>query len=261
MTLVMRASNIRFRRLLLATLMLISVNSFGQWKSYIIGKRGDTLNRVDLKGHEQGPWVIRHEAVRGERGYEEEGYFKDGARMGAWRRYSLEGDLMAVENFRWGMKDGKQVYFNLEGRPTREEMWRAIDPKSPYDTVPVRDLNDPTKIVRYQVVKVDPTSYKHGKWKFYNERDGRVDETQEWVMNKLKDDPDATASELAPILPASGNGASATGSKSVREALLSTRPEYDKKKKELEKPAAVKDFEKKHSGKKKYDVRDGATGG
>jgi hypothetical protein len=256
----MGSSNIQLQRLLLAALMLISVNSFGQWKNYIIGKKGDTLNRVDLKGHQQGPWVIRQEAVRGERGYEEEGYFRDGSRVGAWRRYSLDGDLMAVENYRWGMKDGKQVYFNLEGRPTREEMWRAIDPKSPYDTVAVRDLNDPTKIIRYQVVKVDPTSYKHGKWKFYSERDGRVEETQEWVMNKLKGDADAVATELAPILPASTNSAAGNGSKSVREAMLKTRPEYDKKK-ELEKPAEVKAFEKKHSGKKKYEVRDGATGG
>jgi hypothetical protein len=257
----MRASNIRFRRLLLATLLLVSVNSFGQWKSYIIGKKGDTLNRVDLKGREQGPWVLRQEALRGERGYEEEGYFKDGARMGPWRRYSLDGDLMAVENYRWGMKDGKQVYFNLEGRPTREEAWRAIDPKSPYDTVGVRDPNDPSKIIRFEVIKVDPSAYKHGKWTFYSDRDGRVEETQEWVMNKLKNDPDAVATDLAPILPASGsNAGTETGAKSVREAVLSTRPGYEKKK-ELEKPAAIKEFEKKHTGKKKYQVRDGATGG
>ncbi|TCJ12493.1 hypothetical protein EPD60_14555 [Flaviaesturariibacter flavus] len=241
----MRASNIRFRRLLLAALLLVSVNSFGQWKSYIIGKKGDTLNRVDLKGRQQGPWVIRQEPLRGERGYEEEGYFEDGARMGNWRRFSLEGDLMAIESYRWGMKDGKQVYFNLEGRPTREEMWRAIDPKSPYDTVPVRDLNDPSKIVRYQIVKVEPSSYKHGKWRFYSDRDGRLEDTQEWVMNKLKTADD----ELLPIEVSEGV-----------EGKRNTVKKEDAPKEKV-KPKEVMDFEKKHSGKKKYDVRDGATGG
>ncbi|RYZ21000.1 MAG: hypothetical protein EOO16_14710 [Chitinophagaceae bacterium] len=240
----MRASNIRFRRCLLAVLLLVSVNSFGQWKSYVIGKKGDTLNRVDLKGRQQGPWVVRQEAVRGERGYEEEGYFQDGSRMGTWRRYSLEGDLMALESYRWGMKDGKQVYFNLEGRPTREEMWRAIDPKSPYDTVPVRDLNDPSKIVRYQVVKVEPSAYKHGKWKFYSDRDGRLEDTQEWVMNKLKGGDD----ELLPIEVSEG----VEGKRTVKK---------EEAPKEKVKPKEVLDFEKKHSGKKKYGVRDGATGG
>jgi antitoxin component YwqK of YwqJK toxin-antitoxin module len=245
MTFMIRLSNIRFRRLLLAIGLLVSVNGFGQWKSYVMGKRGDTLNRVDLKGRQQGPWVMRQEPVRGERGFEEEGYFTDGARNGPWRRYSLEGDLMAVENYRWGMKDGKQVYFNLEGRPTREEMWRAIDPKSPYDTVAVRDVKDPNKILRYEVVKVTPNSYKHGKWRFYSERDGRLEDTQEWIMDKLKSPDD----ELSPI------GVSDTGETAVRPAKKDDKP------KEKVKPKEVLEFEKKHSGKKKYDVRDGATGG
>ena len=44
-------------RLILVCCLLISVTGFGQWKDYIIGVKGDTLNRVDMNGKKQGPWV------------------------------------------------------------------------------------------------------------------------------------------------------------------------------------------------------------
>lgn len=257
----MRISNIRNIRWLLALVLLASVPASAQLKSFIIGVKGDTLNRVDLKGRQQGPWVQRQEAVRGEQGYEEEGLYVDGYKTGFWRRYSLQGDLLALEQFRFGMKDGKQVYFDLDGSPTREEMWRAVDPKNPYDTVPVRDLKDPNKITGYQVVKVDPVARKHGTWKFYG-HDGRVEDTQEWVMDKLKTDGSGeNADALAPIAPAAGTDAPAPIT-SMKQATDATRPEYSKPEKDkLKKPAVVTDFEKKHKGKHKYDVRTGETGG
>ena len=91
--------------------MLVSLSSFGQYKNFIIGPKGDTLNRIDTKGKKQGPWVIHVDDNHGERGYEEEGYFLNDKKDGTWRQYSLDGDLMAVENYRWGNKDGKCQYF------------------------------------------------------------------------------------------------------------------------------------------------------
>ncbi|GAB4091302.1 toxin-antitoxin system YwqK family antitoxin [Flaviaesturariibacter terrae] len=258
----MLISNIRNIRWLLALLLFVAAPASAQWKSYVLGVKGDTLNRVDRKGLQQGPWVVRQEAVRGERGYEEEGVYQDGFKVGYWRRYSLDGDLLALEQYRWGMKDGKQVYFDLEGKPTREEMWRAVDPKSPYDTVPVRDLKDPNKITGYQIVKVEPVARKHGTWKFYNERDGRLEATQEWVMDKLK--KDGLDDGLAPISVAGGGSSDSTTRPvtSVREATDATRPSYAKpEKSKVTKPPAVVDFEKKHKGRRKYDVRTGETGG
>src|SRR5215217_170339 len=149
-----------------------------QWKNYIIGAKGDTLNRVDMKGLKQGPWSIHVAALRGEEGYEEEGYFKDDKREGVWRRFSLEGDLIAFENYAYGMKSGKCVYFTNAGEPLREESWRAIDPKSPYDTIDVRDVNDPSKIVRKEIVKVEPISYKNGTWRYYNTLTGAIETTE-----------------------------------------------------------------------------------
>ena len=60
-------------RSILILVLLISTSGFGQWKDYKISVKGDTLNRVDMKGKKQGPWAIHVDELRGERGYDEEG--------------------------------------------------------------------------------------------------------------------------------------------------------------------------------------------
>jgi hypothetical protein len=236
-------------RYLFFLLLLVASGAQAQLKSYIIGAKGDTLNRVDAKGLKQGPWYVKVDNLRGERGYEEEGFFKNDQKEGVWRRYSLEGDLIAMENYRFGYKHGKCAYFNYQGELVREEAWRAIDPQSPYDTVAVYDVNDAQKILRYEVIKVEPNSYKHGTWRYFDPMSGKLEETQEWVMNKIKEDaPPATAAaegdeDLKPIDVSKGGSAKKD------------------QKKEVAKPQAVLDFEKKNSGKKKVKYRTGETGG
>lgn len=235
-------------RYLFVLFMLISTTGFAQWKSYIIGVKGDTLNRVDPKGRKQGPWVAKVESLRGERGYEEEGGYYNDLKEDIWRKFSLEGDLIAVENYRWGMKHGKAVYFNPLGELIREESWKAIDPKNPYDTVNVYDVADPTKVIGKQVIKVDGASYKHGTWKFYDPMTGRVEETQQWVMNKPKTEVDLAVDDMAPI-DVGGGEANATAKKDEKKPPVTKKPQ------------AILDYEKKNSGKKKIKVRDGNTGG
>src|SRR5689334_25063292 len=92
-------------------LLFIGFNSEAQLKSYTLSSKGDTLNRVDQKGFKQGPWIVHVDDLRGERGYEEEGYFFNDKKEGVWKRFSLEGDLIGLENYSFGMKNGKCVYF------------------------------------------------------------------------------------------------------------------------------------------------------
>jgi hypothetical protein len=230
-------------RYLLILALFATVHAQAQVKSFIIGPKGDTLNRVDAKGLKQGPWVIHVDELRGERGYEEEGYFTDDKKEGIWRRFSLDGDLIALEGFSYGMKNGRCQYFTNAGEPLREESWRAVDPKNPYDTIEVRDVNDPTKVLRKQVIKLEPNSYKHGTWTYYNTLNGTVAKTEEWVMNQLKEAP--TGDDLAPI--------------EVGDSTTTTTVKKEDKK--LPKPQAILDYEKKNSNKKKIKVRDGSTGG
>lgn len=232
-------------RYIFILLLLVSADSYAQWKNYIIGVKGDTLNRVDLKDRKQGSWVVKVESVRGERGYEEEGVYKDDKKDGTWRMYTLEGDLLAMENYRWGQRDGRNTYFNHVGQLVREEAWRAIDPKNPYDTVNVYDVNDPSIVLGKRVVKVESLTVKHGTWKFYNPMTGTIEETQQWAMDRPK--VEAMEDDLAPI------DVTATADAGGETA--------DAKKKTLPKPQAILDYEKKNAGKKKIKVRDGSTGG
>ena len=186
--------------ILIFSALLLSASSYSQkWKSYIIGVKGDTLNRVDMKGLKQGPWVVHVDELRGERGYEEEGFFLNDKKDGTWRRFSLEGDLTAVENYRWGGKDGKSIYLTTQGSPIREESWKAVNPDSPYDTVNVYDPNNPDKIIAKQVIKLEGYSLKHGAWKHYDQFTGRLEKTDYWYFDKPARKTGIDDDELAPI--------------------------------------------------------------
>jgi hypothetical protein len=232
------------RTLLSIFIVFYCFTANAQWKSYIIGVKGDTLNRVDMKDRKQGPWVVHVDNVRGERGYEEEGYYVNNKKESVWRRYSLEGDLLAIETYRWGGKDGKNVYFTPMG-PLREESWRAVNPNNPYDTVNVYDPNDPTKIVSKQVVKLEGYSLKHGAWKYYDSFSGRIEKTEYWYFDKPAKKTGFDDDDLAPIA-VTDNDDGAT--------------KIDEKKKPAAKPKEILEYEKKNSNKKKIKVRDGATG-
>jgi hypothetical protein len=215
--------------------ILISFNGYSQWSSYIIGIKGDTLNCVDKANLRQGRWVVRYDEVRGEKGYEEEGVYVDGKKEGLWRQYSLEGDLIAAENYRWGNKNGVCQYYTRNGELLREEGWRAVNPLNPYDTVEVADWEkDPLGLItKTVVVKLEGSSVKHGQWKFYEPQTGFVVKTETYVLGTLDGGPKKDVTSL----------------------------EDPDKKKQVAKPKEVLDFEKKNSGKKKIKVRDGTTGG
>ncbi len=225
--------------------LLISLQSFGQWKDYIIGVRGDTLNRVDMKGKKQGPWVIHLEELRGEPGYDEQGYYVDDKKDGKWVKFSLMGDKLAEENYRWGSLDGKSRYYNRTGGLMREETWRAIEPGRSMDTVDVLDPTDPSKVVDRVIVKVEGQTMKHGTWTYFDPEWGTIVKTENYWIDKLRtgDGLPGEDDELKPIGFSDGKMKSDTIGK-----------------KAMVKPQAILDFEKKNSGKKKVKVRTGQTG-
>ncbi|MGE5518633.1 MAG: toxin-antitoxin system YwqK family antitoxin [Candidatus Dadabacteria bacterium] len=234
-------------RYILLAVLFISATANAQWKTFKLSPRGDTLNRIDLNGLKQGPWVVHTDDLRGERGFDEQGYFWNDKKEGRWTRFSLDGDVIAKENYRWGQKDGRNEYFNYQGEPIREEFWRAIDPQNPYDTVKVFDVNDQTKVLKTIVVRVESATVKHGTWRYFDPQTGKIEKTEKWVMDKLKTKDDEQAAiaandDLAPI------------------DVTKSDPKKTEAKKTVAKPQVVLDFEKKNAGKKKIKVRDGSTG-
>ena len=231
-------------RYIIILFLLISAKSFSQCRTYIIGVKGDTLNCVDMKGIKQGRWVNQLPPLRGEKGYEEQGVYINDKKEGQWQQFTLDGDLLAIENYRWGDKNGRCMYYNPFGQPVREESWKAVNPDNPYDTLDIFGLDDPNKIIRREVVKLDGHTLRHGTWKYFDQDMGTIVKTEKYKLDKLIVAGDVE-DELAPI-------DISTGSKKQMSDSVS--------KKSVAKPQAVLDYEKKNAGKKKVKTRTGETG-
>ena len=175
-----------YSKMMLLFFCLFSISAQAQpWISYKLTPRGDTINRLDQQKMKQGPWVLRFETLRGEPGCEEEGYFLNDKKDGAWRRYSLMGDLIARENYKGGYRDGKQQYFTQMGDILREESYKAVDPKNPYDTIIVPDLDHPDRMME-KVIKHEGAEVKNGTWTYYSPSTGDIVKTERFVFGQLE---------------------------------------------------------------------------
>lgn len=212
---------------------LLCVCLFAQWKDYRLTQNGDTLNRVDMNGKKQGPWLIKTPAKYGNPAQDEEGFYEDDRKDGVWRTFNLMGDPIAVENYKWGNKNGRCQYFNYAGI-LREESWRAVNPAFAYDTV---DVEDPITLnVERVIVKNEGRSVKHGVWKYYEAGTGRLMNTEEYFLDKIKD----------PFENVALDGAFKSDT-TAKKPVVKTKPQ------------AVLDYEKKNKNKT-HKVRTGGTG-
>ncbi|MDP1844143.1 MAG: hypothetical protein Q8K64_12030 [Sediminibacterium sp.] len=219
----------RFLLLPLFIFLSLSVNS--QCRTYKLASNGDTLNCTDMNNLKQGKWVQSFPKLRGEPGYEEEGVYKNGKKEGMWRTFNLMGDLLAQENYKWGNKHGRCFYFTLMGLE-HEESWRAVNPNKAYDTIDVQDLINPNKYEKV-IVKTDGNSLKHGLWKYYVAGTGKLIETQEYFMDRLKtaDEDLAALGDTIQVKQASKKDSIATVKPKTKETI-----EFDKKNPKKTKP-------------------------
>ncbi|MHA4809877.1 toxin-antitoxin system YwqK family antitoxin [Flavitalea flava] len=205
-----------------------ALHGYSQLKDYMIGAKGDTLNKIDRQDRKQGRWVNHFDEVRGEPGYEEEGLYQNGRKEGTWRLYSLSGDLVGVEFYKWGNKDGVCQYFLVNGSMIREERWRALNPDKAYDTLQVEDIDHLDKY-KTVIVKNEGVAIKDGVWTYYDPSTGMVARTETYTLGKRE------ASKSTTAAPPKTDAAKANA-----------------------KPKEVLEFEKK-TGKKKVKVQDGSV--
>jgi hypothetical protein len=227
----MRTLKIRQLFLLIAIQFLFLINGFAQHKSYKLTAKRDTINIVDKNGLKQGKWVIHKDELRGEPGYEEEGIFKNDKREGIWRQYNLTGDIIGVENYKMGGKDGVQQYYTYLGDLYREERWRGYNPDAPYDTIPIYGTGS-NEVIEFKIVKAEQYSVKHGEWKYFDPTTGRLVKSEKYdrgFLEKPGGTPTANAAAKSPY-------------------------------KKPDKTPEMIEWEKKNKGKKKA-LRDGRTGG
>jgi hypothetical protein len=231
------------RRLIILSLLLLSfqLDSYAQYKQFKLSPDGDTLNIIDQKGLKQGKWVNTIPALRGEAGYEEEGEYKNDKKDGIWRLYASSGDIVGVENYKWGGKDGLQQYYTYVGVLTREEEWRSINPDAPYDTVAIYGT-DNNQITGYKIVRVTQYSVPDGIWKYYDDQTGEEVKEEKYDHGRLINDDGTTAS--------------------AGTVLINAKPAItDTTKKAPVKTPEILEYEKKYSKKKRDHMeRSGETG-
>lgn len=225
----MRVLKIQQLIVLAALLFLFFINGNAQYKTFKLTEKGDTINAVDKADLKQGKWVIHIDEIRGEPGYEEEGIFKNDKKEGIWRLYNLTGDIIGVENYKLGGKDGLQQYYTYLGDLYREENWRGYDPEDPYDTIAVYGTGS-NEIIDYKIVKAEQYSVKHGEWRYYEPSTGRLVKREKYDRGLLE-----KPGQTTPVISA-----------------------VDKTKKPDKTPEML-EWEKKNKGKKKV-IRDGRTG-
>ena len=205
-------------------MLLFSTGASAQYKSFIKGVHGDSINKVDMNDMKQGKWVIRVAPLRGNPGYEEEGYFKDDLKQGTWKSYNLMGDKIAEEVFRNGNKDGRCAYYSVAGL-IREEFWRAprkLDQQ--YDTIMVPDPGIPNKYNRV-IIRNEGHSIKHGTWRYFDPVYGKIIAEEKSYLDDLqvnnKDatpppvDTSAKKRQVLPKMPETPNFGGKSRSKSV----------------------------------------------
>lgn len=163
-------------------------------------------NRTDDKKRKQGPWVEQVESIRGEPGYSWEGVYKNNKKEGIWRKYTVNGDLLAEETFRNGALDGICKYFYPDGKISATGMMLAIDIEGQKDTVividPVTNEETFTEIVR------KGNSVRHGEWRIYDEGGRMMRETYDRgeVTGSVISDPRRAKSAPLPHEQQSGPG-------------------------------------------------------
>ena len=232
----MENSLLKLRQLILIGigLFFFLLSGKAQYKNYSLSANGDTINIIDKNGLKQGRWVTTVGEIRGEPGYDEEGHYKDNEKTGPWRKYTSTGDILAIENFRLGGKDGRQEYFNFLGILQRQEEWKGYNPDFLFDTIAVYG-NESNEILSYKIVKALPYSVKNGEWKYFDS-EGRILKTEKYDRGALIIAPD-------------------------KNTAVKENPKLETPEKEKVKTKEILDYEKKYSKKKRQQLeRDGKTG-
>lgn len=137
----------------------------------------EVTNQVDAKKRKQGPWIEQVESIRGEPGFSWEGVYKNDRKEGIWKKFDVNGDLLAEETFKNGTLDGLCKYFYPDGKISAVGMMIATDIEGQKDTIMV--IDPVTQEEQFTEVTRKGNSVRHGEWRIYDEEGTMLRETYE----------------------------------------------------------------------------------
>lgn len=163
-----------FRFLFAALLCLAAPDLFAQTST--------TYNQSDSLGRRTGQWINRFPAQMGEDPYAEWGSYDRGRKFGPWYRFDGNARVVSIENFRNGVRDGEAKYFE-NGTMVAAGAFRGLNPDQKYDTIWVLDPVKDIEIRR--ILPTEQGSLRHGIWRFYDARTGRLTREVDYVLDEI----------------------------------------------------------------------------
>src|SRR5690606_30255554 len=105
-------------------------------------------------------------------------------KIGPWYRFDGDARVTAIENFRRGVRDGEAKYFE-NGALVTSGSFRGLNPDQKFDTIWVPDPIKDIEIKR--VIPTERGSVRHGTWRYYDPRSGRLVREVEYVLDEVVD--------------------------------------------------------------------------
>ncbi len=141
-----------------------------------------TYNQTDERGRQQGQWIVRYPARMGEDAYAEWGTYEHGVKWGAWYRFDGDAQVTAIEHFRNGVLDGEAKYFE-NGALVCVGHFRGLNPRYQFDTIYVED--PVTNAETRKIIPSDKGTVKHGLWRYYDVRTGRLEREIDYQLDEV----------------------------------------------------------------------------
>lgn len=145
-------------------------------------KEAEKVNQFDAQGRRHGMWVNIVDKRKGEEAYKEAGEYIGGRKSGLWYKMDEAGNMVAIENYKWGVLDGESKYFE-NGQVMVIGRYRGLNPDVEVDTIMVED--PVTDVQTLVPVRSDVHSVRHGTWRYYNERTGNIARIEEYQVDDL----------------------------------------------------------------------------
>ena len=146
------------------------------------GAQSTVFNQTDEKGRPHGQWVVNQPSRMGEDAYAEWGTYEHGVKWGAWYKFDGEAQVTAIERYRAGVLDGEAKYFE-NGALICIGNYRGLNPENDFDTIYVVD--PVTEVEIRKIVSTDRGTLRHGVWRFYDPRTGRLERELDYQLDEV----------------------------------------------------------------------------